>query len=76
LQRLPANAADVELLNGWVIELSGLFAAIRTQPSSSVPNQLACTFEDGLFGPVVLTDIFKETTVPGVFVCGFRVASP
>ncbi len=72
---ITGQPANVALQDGRVVELSGLFIATRTPPSSPLPDQLGCAFEEGPMGPFVQTNVFKETSVEGVFACG-DVARP
>lgn len=62
--------ADVELADGRVLTLAGLFTASRTRPSTSLGEGLGCALDEGPLGPFLRTDATKETTVPGVFACG------
>jgi thioredoxin reductase len=38
--------------------------------ASPLAGQLGCAFDDGPFGPVIRTDAWKESTVPGVYAAG------
>ena len=64
------GAADVELEDGRVIELAGIFTATRTRPSSPLADKLGCELDEGMLGPVVRVDGMKRTSVPNVFACG------
>jgi thioredoxin reductase len=64
------SEADLELRDGRVVHLSGLFVMSRTRPSSPLAEQLGCAFDEGPMGPFVRTDGFKETTIAGVFAGG------
>ena len=68
--RVSGKLADVELADGRVVALDGLFTATRTSVSSPVADQLGCAFEDGPLGAFIRTDGMKATSVPGVFACG------
>lgn len=68
--RFSGDHADVELRDGRVVRLAGLFTASKTSPSSPLGEQLGCALEQGPAGPFIQTDAVKETTVPGVFACG------
>ena len=59
-----------------VIALDALFTAPRTRMASPLAEQLGCAFDDGPFGPVVRTDAWKETTVPGVYAAGDMARAP
>ncbi|MDQ8728382.1 NAD(P)/FAD-dependent oxidoreductase [Bradyrhizobium sp. LHD-71] len=65
-----SGKADIELKDGRVIALNGLFTLTRTDMASPLAEQLGCTFEQGPLGPFIQTNMVKETTVPGVFACG------
>ncbi|MBS7698384.1 MULTISPECIES: NAD(P)/FAD-dependent oxidoreductase [unclassified Chelatococcus] len=67
--RVTGNA-DVELADGRVLSLAGLFTASRTQPSSSLAEDLGCALDEGPLGPFLRTDAMKATSIPGVFACG------
>ncbi|MES2464966.1 MAG: NAD(P)/FAD-dependent oxidoreductase [Armatimonadota bacterium] len=62
--------AGVELKDGRTLPLAGLFIAPRCSLTSPLAQELGCEIEDGASGPVIKTDAFKETTVPGVFAAG------
>jgi thioredoxin reductase len=62
--------ADVQLRDGRVVLLDGLFTASTTKVASPLAEQLGCAFDDGPLGRFIRTDTMKETTVPGVFACG------
>ncbi|WP_420961862.1 NAD(P)/FAD-dependent oxidoreductase [Brucella sp. IR073] len=62
--------ADLNLTDGRVIPLAGLFTAPATRPSSPLADELGCVMEDGPLGPFIQTDGMKATSVPGVFACG------
>lgn len=68
--RISGDRADMELADGRVIALDGLFTATRTHVSSPVAVELGCAFEDGPMGTFIQTDAMKATSVPGVFACG------
>lgn len=68
--RISGARADMELADGRVVSLDGLFTATRTRVSSPVADQLGCAFEDGPLGAFIRTDGMKATSVPGVFACG------
>ena len=65
-----SGEADIELSDGRVTSLAGLFTLTRTRPSSPLPEQLGCALEDGPMGPFIRTDGTAQTTVPGIFAAG------
>ncbi len=56
--------------DGSVVPLDALFTASRTRMASLLAEQLGCAFDEGMNGPIVRTDDFKETTVTGVYAAG------
>jgi thioredoxin reductase len=68
--RISGSRADVELRDGRVVSLAGLFTLSCTAPASPLAAQLGCAMADGPLGPFIETDVFMETTVAGVFACG------
>ncbi len=72
-----APALDgVKLRDGHRIALDALFTGSRTRMASPLAEQLGCAFDDGPFGPIIRTDAFKETTVPGVYAAGDAARAP
>jgi thioredoxin reductase len=65
----PALEA-VRLSDGRVVTVNALFVAPSTRMASPLAEQLGCVFDDGLLGPVIRTDDWKATSVPGVFAAG------
>jgi thioredoxin reductase len=68
--RISGERADVELRDGRVIRLAGLFTMSKISPSSPLAAQLGCALEEGPAGSLIQTNGAKETTVSGVFACG------
>lgn len=66
---LPA-LAGVRLADGRLVPVVALFIAAPTRMGSTMPEQLGCAFEDGLVGPMLVTDATKQTTVAGVYAAG------
>lgn len=62
--------ADVQLSNGKVLKMAGLFTQPTTTVNSPLAQQLGCQFEQGPLGAFIQTSASKETTVAGVFACG------
>ena len=65
-----SGKADVQLSNGKVLQMAGLFTQPGTTVNSPLAEQLGCQFEQGPLGAFIQTSASKETTVPGVFACG------
>lgn len=61
---------SVALADGRRIAMAALYLMPRTVMASPLAEQLGCAFEDGFFGPVIVTDGKKATSVPGVFAAG------
>jgi thioredoxin reductase len=70
IRQLSGASIDIELTDGRIIPLDGMFTLTRTSLASPLGTQLGCAVEDGPMGPFLQTDMFKETTVSGVFACG------
>lgn len=68
--RVSGERADIELADGRIVQLDGLFTATQTSVASPIAGQLGCDFEDGPLGAFIRTDVMKATSVPGVFACG------
>lgn len=65
-----SGKADVQLADGKLLQMAGLFTQPRTQVNSPVAQELGCQFEQGPLGAFIQTSASKETTIPGVFACG------
>lgn len=73
VSRLIAQGKEleaVEFSDGRRLPFGALFTAPRWTLTSPLAEQLGCEIEMGTAGPLVKTDAFKESTVPGVFVAG------
>ena len=70
IRRLVGPNADVELIDGRIVPVAGLFTATRTSPSSPLAEQLGCDLATSPTGTYIENDAMKQTTVPGVFACG------
>lgn len=68
--RIYGERADVELVDGRVIPLDGIFTMSRTRMASPLAEQLGCAFADGPTGPYLSTNETRQTSVAGVFACG------
>ncbi len=69
LGEAPALEA-VRLEDGRVVMINALFVAPSTRMTSPLAEQLGCVFDDGPLGPVIRTDDWKATSVPGVYAAG------
>jgi thioredoxin reductase len=67
--------ASVNLRDGRVTDLVGLFVTSRVKVASPLPEQLGCEFADSPLGSCIKTDGTQETSITGVFACG-DVARP
>ena len=68
--RISGERADVELADGRVVPVAGLFTLTSTRPAGTLAEKLGCAFDEGPLGAFIRTDGTKETTVPGVFAVG------
>jgi thioredoxin reductase len=66
----------LQLADGRIVEIEALYIAPDTRMNSPIADQLGCAMHDGPFGPVVQTDEWKLTTVPGVFAAGDIARAP
>ncbi|CAM4046944.1 NAD(P)/FAD-dependent oxidoreductase [Deinococcus marmoris] len=62
--------SGVRLEDGRLIPLDALFLGSRIRFASDIAGQLGCATEEGMQGPLLQTDAFKQTTVPGVYAAG------
>ena len=70
---LLGNAPDldaVKLADGRVVPLAAIFTAPKTHLVSPLAQQLGCEIIDGMTGPIIKVDDWKQTTVAGVFAAG------
>jgi len=66
-----APALDgVRLADGRFIEMTAVFTAPRTKPSTPLAEILGCAHEDGPTGPYIKIDSWGATSVPGVWAAG------
>lgn len=70
VRRISGERADLELVDGRVIKLDGIFTMSRTRMASPLAEQLGCTFVDGPMGPYLHTTETRQTSVDRVFACG------
>ncbi|MGY1921945.1 NAD(P)/FAD-dependent oxidoreductase [Pseudomonas tolaasii] len=69
VRRLSGERADVELGDGRVFSLDGVFIMSRTR-ISPLAGQLSCSMLEGPTGSYLQTDEMRQTSVTGVFACG------
>ncbi|MGY2401801.1 NAD(P)/FAD-dependent oxidoreductase [Pseudomonas sp. SDO5271_S396] len=69
VRRLRGERADVELDDGRVFNLDGVFTMSRTR-ISGLAEQLGCELLEGPTGAYVSVNDIRQTSVPGVFACG------
>lgn len=67
--RISGDRADLELADGRVIALDGVFTMTRTR-ISPLAAQLGCELVDGPTGAYLHTNDMRQTSVSGVFACG------
>jgi thioredoxin reductase len=67
--RISGDRADLELADGRVIALDGVFTMTRTR-ISPLAAQLGCELVDGPSGAYLHTNDMRQTSVSGVFACG------
>lgn len=60
----------VRVEGGRVYELVGLYIGVRARFASPLAEQLGCAIEEGPMGPMIRTDEWKLSSVPGVFAAG------
>lgn len=66
-----APALDaVRLADGRVVSISALFVAPSTRMASPLAEQLGCVFNEGPLGPMIRTDDWKATSIPGLYAAG------
>ena len=70
IRRLVGPNADIELADGRIVPVAGLFTATRTSPSSPLAEQLGCNLATSPTGRYIANDEMKQTSVPGIFACG------
>lgn len=70
LEGHAADLAGVRIDDGRLVPLDALFVVPRTRMNGALAEQLGCAIDEGPVGPVIRTDDFKTTTVPGVYAAG------
>lgn len=69
VRRIFGERAGLQLDDGRVFSLDGIFTMSRTQ-ISPLAAQLGCEFDDGPTGAYLHTNDMRQTSMPGVFACG------
>ncbi|MDQ2800437.1 MAG: NAD(P)/FAD-dependent oxidoreductase [Armatimonadota bacterium] len=75
--RLIPHGSELEAVEFWDgrrVPYGALFTGTRASFASPLAEQLGCEIEQAAFGPVIKTDVLKETTVSGVFAAGDNAA--
>ncbi len=73
----PGDQLDgVRLEDGRLIPVRAVFAGGLQKMASPLAASLGCAFEETPMGPIIRTDVRKETTVPGVFAAGDAATMP
>jgi len=67
---IVGDGMNIQLADGRVVSLAGLYVVSQTNVASPIAAQLGCAFDHGPTGPIIRTDESKQTTVAGVFACG------
>lgn len=67
--RMPDLDA-LHLADGRRVPVAALFVGPRTRPADGLAEALGCATEEGMSGPFIRTDAFKQTSVAGVFAAG------
>ena len=67
---VSGDRAVVELMDGRVVELAGLFVASRVSPANSLAQQLGCEMVVSPMATSIQLHGMMETSVEGVFACG------
>lgn len=60
----------LRLADGRAVPLKALFLMAQCRQASGLAEQLGCEFDDTPVGAVIRTDMWKQTTVPGVYAAG------
>lgn len=67
--RIEDNAT-VRLADDRAFSFAGLFLGPKSHIAGPFAASLGLEMEDGMFGPIIKTDMTKQTSAPGVFACG------
>lgn len=60
----------IELEDGSLSAVNALYIGARTHLNSPIADQIGCAMEEGMVGPFIKTDEWKQTSVPGVWAAG------
>ncbi len=70
LEGTAPELSSVLLTDGRQIPVRAAFVAASQSMASPLAKQLGCEFEDAPLGPLIRTDMWKLTSVPGVYAAG------
>ena len=65
-----ARLDGIQLKNGHIVPIAALYVMPQTVLNSDIATQLGCELEPRPQGPIIRTDEFRATTVPGVYAAG------
>ncbi len=60
----------IELADGRHRPIDALYVGPRSRLNSDIAGRLGCAVDEGVMSPIIRTDDWKGTTVPGVFAAG------
>ena len=66
----------VRLVDGRMLPLRALFVGPSFRLASPLAEQLGCAFDETPVGKIVRTDLWKSTTIPGVYAAGDMARMP
>lgn len=62
--------AGIRLSDGRLVPVKALFLAAPVRMGSGLAEQLGCAFDETPVGAIIRTDVWKTTTIPGVYAAG------
>ncbi|QNK70438.1 NAD(P)/FAD-dependent oxidoreductase [Variovorax sp. PAMC26660] len=75
LEGAAPDLAGLRIDDGRLVPIDALYVAPRPRMGSPLAEQLGCAIDDGPVAPMIRTDMFKATTVRGVYAAG-DIATP
>lgn len=67
----PARLLEgIRLRSGRIVPVHAAFIVAPIRMTSSFAERLGCAFDETPIGSIVSTDMWKQTTVPGVYAAG------